>query len=130
MRARLGTSTADRRLAHERWLVYDLGDVRLRIRLTPDRDARAGSERVGSWTVTFRRGGPPPREVAASLGLSLQDELRPTPEDTRLLRCPLPDPVSGGLHSLTARLREGRLVELTAFDEPPEWLDLTVADEA
>ena len=130
VRAQLGPAAVDRRAAGDRWLVYDLADARLRIRLAPDRGPRPGSERVASWTVTFRRDGPLPTEVAASLGLCLQDELEAAPGESHLLRCPLPGPESGDLHSLTARVANGRLVELTAFDEPPEWLDLLTGDES
>ncbi len=118
----------DRRAAGDRWLVYDLADARLRIRLAPDRGHHPDAERVASWTLTFYRDGPLPTEVAASLGLCLQAELEATPSDSSLLRCPLPSGTSGDVHSLTARVANGRLTELTAFDEPPEWLDLRTAD--
>jgi hypothetical protein len=121
VRARLGQAAVDKSVGNGRWLVYDLRGMRLRIRLAPKRGSQAGSERVVSWTVTFLQGGPRPTDVAASLGLSLHDEFEPVPKDPCLLRCPLSDPGSGDLHSLTARVEEGRLVELTAFDEPPEW---------
>ncbi len=38
------------------------------------------------------------------------------------LRMPLPDE-SGRIHTLTALKRGGRIVSVSAFDEPPEWLD-------
>lgn len=130
VRSRLGPATVEKRLAEERWLVYDLPDARLRIRLGRDRRPGADSERVASWTMTFRRDGPRPGEVTKLLGLRVEDGFEPLPSDRGLLRCPITDPVSGDLHSLTARVRGGRLVELTAFDEAPDWLDPRLIEES
>lgn len=103
--------------------------MRIRIRFIAGQGQEAEAGRVASWTVTFVRDGPRPTEVGDRLGLVLRAELEPAPEDSLLLRGPLSDPVSGKLHSLTARVLDGRLVSLTAFDEPPEWLDAPVTEE-
>lgn len=110
-------------MAGDLWVVYELADARLRVRLTYGDHSQADSPHVASWTIAFHRSGPRPEEATHTLGLSLGGDLESTPEDPLLLRCPITDPVSGARHSLTARVRDGRLVELSAFDEPPEWLD-------
>lgn len=47
----------------------------------------------------------------------------------KLLKRVLPDPLSGEEHSLTATVRDGAIVQLTAFDETPEWSTAPAADE-
>lgn len=122
---RLGRPRSDRRVGGDRWLVLERDGMTLRVRARP---AGGGEERVASWTVTFPKGPRSLREAAEAVGL--WPACAPD-ADARtagpLLRRPLPHPETGALHSLTARVRAGRIVQMTAFDEPPDWLP---ADEA
>lgn len=125
LRRRLGRETTIRDVGGDRWLVYERPDVHLRVRVAPPTDPRhpAGDAgRVASWTATFRRNPPGSTEEAARR-LGIQGlALAPPRPGAPLLRASLPDPATGSIHSLTARRRGGRLVQVTAFDEPPEWL--------
>jgi hypothetical protein len=130
VRVRFGEPSVDRSVAGDRWLIYERSDTRLRIRLVGDGGggARAREERVASWTLTYSTPELLPEEAARSLGLDLTGDLQLV-GDSELKRCAFADPVSGGVHSLTATTVGGRLRELTAFDEPPEWLDAPLAEE-
>lgn len=128
---RLGRPRLERRTGPDRWLLYERDGIRLRIRCGPGaspvaRDPDAAGEspdaRVASWTASFPGGEAGLRAAAERVGLwpDCAPDASPT-GGHGLLRRPLPDG-RGGLHSLTATVRGGRVVQLTAFDEPPEWL--------
>jgi hypothetical protein len=62
------------------------------------------------------------REAAEPLGLwpaCAPDER--VPVGSGLLCRPLADAATGATHSLTATVRDGRIVQIAVFDEPPEW---------
>ena len=130
---RFGAPDIDRRVGRERWLIYRSGEVSLRIRCTePDPlGPTAGDEpRVASWTARFVTGHPSLRDAAVALDLwpvCAPDEI-PGPED-RILRRPLRDSAMKAMYSLTATIRDGRVVQMTAFDEAPEWLDASSGTE-
>ena len=123
VRERLGPPRVDRRLGRDRWLVVERPGVRIRIRT---RAGEGGEERVASWSVAFSEGRHTLREAAEPLGLwpacaPDQNAASAGP----LLRRPLPSPDGDAVHSLTARVRGGRIDRLAGFDEPPEWLEET-----
>lgn len=125
LRARLGMETTSREAGGGRWLVYERPDVHLRVRVAPVERAPGngtapGVQRIASWTATFRRPPGSTEELASRLGIPVAG-LAPAAPGAPLLRAPLPDPETGALHSLTVLRRGGRLVQVTAFDEPPDW---------
>ena len=115
----LGEPATSRRLGYDTWLVFVSAGLDLRVRCGGTEPAR-----VASWTATFRSAHASLREAAVAVGLwpaAAPDESaescgRP------LLRRPLPAPDSDTLHTLTATVRNGRITQLSAFDEPPDWL--------
>lgn len=146
---RLGPPRIERRTGPDRWLLYERDGIRLRIRCGPGGKAAAGQDataraamarppavaaedpdatespdaRVASWTASFPAGEASLRAAAERLGMWPDCAPDAAPAQRRgLLRRPLPGG-RGGLHSLTATVRGGRVVQLTAFDERPEWLD-------
>ncbi len=137
---RLGPPDLERRIGPDRWLVYHRGTLSVRVRCRTmrgeggamderDRVQRASSpedpgERVASWTASFEDALPSLRAAAERVGLwpdCAPDEV--PARDVPMLRRPLPDRETGAVHSLTAGVRDGRIFQLTAFDEPPEWLE-------
>lgn len=106
-------------------MVYALPGARLRIRIGPIPGRGA---RVRSWTVTFERGHPSLEAACSALGIR-PDPAHPadgrparSPEGTAgFLRRGYTDRRSGRVDSLTARMKGGAVVSVTAFDEPPEW---------
>jgi len=124
VRERLGEPAVVRGVGRERWLVYALDDLSLRLRLETGSEAAV----VRSWTVTFRPGQPSFEGACEAVGV------RPSPGDDLdgtgrrrgasgpgMIRRRLPDASTARIHSLTARTRAGRIRSLTAFDEPPDW---------
>ena len=130
---RFGSPDVDRRVGRERWIIYESRHVTLRVRCAePDPlDSNADDEpRVASWTASFATGHPSLREAAVALDLwpaCAPDEI-PGPEDG-MLRRPLGDSEMKATYSLTATIRDGRVVQVTAFDEAPEWLDASSGTE-
>ncbi len=125
---RLGPPDVDRPIGRERWLIYRRQGLTLRIRCTAtdSGDAQGESgERVASWTVSFVHGYPSLREALERLGLwpACAPDQVPRAED-RMFRRALPDPDGEATYSLTAGIRDARIVQVTAFDEPPDWLNL------
>lgn len=142
VRERLGVPVTDRRSGEDRWLLFRSGDLSVRLRCRrdvwfgadagPEPDPGGGADggaaadpvwRVASWTVSFLDGAPSLRAAAERVGLwpaCAPDEAAPFRGP--LLRRPLPGPAGDAVHSLTATVRDGRVVGITAFDEPPEWL--------
>jgi len=108
----------DRRRRGERWLVFDLPGLSLRVRC----EEVEGGERVASWTATFREPPATLREAAERVGLwpELEPDARAA-DSGPMLRRPLPAADGGTVHSVTAAVREGGIVQMTAFDEPPDW---------
>ncbi len=145
---RLGPPGLERWTGPDRWLLYERDGIRLRIRCgpwasaaggrdttaraamarspaaaaeDPDATAESADARVASWTASFPAGEASLRAAAERLGVWPDCAPDASPAQRRgLLRRPLPDG-RGGLHSLTATVRGGRVVQLTAFDERPEW---------
>ncbi|MGH7541356.1 MAG: hypothetical protein ACRELC_10180 [Gemmatimonadota bacterium] len=123
LRARLGPETASHRIGCDRWLVYERPEGRLRIRVT-DADAGFGTSpggRIASWTATFHQPVDSAETALRCLGLDAR-ALAAAEPGVPLLRAALPDPDAGTVHSLAALLRQGAIVRVAAFDEPPEWL--------
>lgn len=137
----LGEPAASRRAGRERWYVFEASGVRLRVRCAPRGLEPAGegasrpggrasgegagpdAPRVVSWTATFREGHRSLRSAASAVGLwpDCAPDARASAAGDPLIRRPLPDPGGGRPASLTAAVRNGRVVSITAFDEPPEW---------
>lgn len=117
----LGPPDVERRIGDDVWMRFSAEQVTLRVRC----DAGSGGDdpTVASWTATFAAGRPTLRAAAVALGLwpAAAPDCRPTP-GTRLIRRRLDDPSGGATHSLTATVRKGAIVQMTAFDEPPDWL--------
>lgn len=110
----------DRRSRGERWLVFELEGVSLRVRCEEAGDG----ERVASWTATFRE--PPATLRSAAERVGLWPELAPDEAaagSAPMLRRPLPGGDGETVHSVTAAVRDGGIIQLTAFDEPPDWTD-------
>lgn len=107
----------DRRSRSERWLVFELEDLSLRVRC----EEAGGDERVASWTATFREPPATLREAAELVGM--WPELAPDAEaaGAPMIRRPLPGGDGGTVHSVTAAVRDGGVIQMTAFDEPPDW---------
>ncbi|HKK08664.1 MAG TPA: hypothetical protein VKA44_07250 [Gemmatimonadota bacterium] len=116
---RLGPPSADTRTGEERWLRFEGAGWSLRVRLS----GSASGERVSSWTLGLEPGVRTLRAAAEPVGLwpaCAPDAAAPEVREP-LLRRPLPDPGGGADRSLTASVRGGRVVALTAFDEAPDW---------
>lgn len=122
-------------------MVFETAEITFRARCAADAEARAdrgangGGEagvndgggmepRVASWSATFAEGHPTLRDAAATLGLwpDCAPDRKAAAAEAPLLRRPLPDPGGDAVHSLTATVRGGRIVQVTVFDEPPDWL--------
>ncbi len=127
--ARLGPPHVDRRAGKDRWLVYRAASWSLRVRIRADTPRTAG--RARSWTLSFASGYPSLRKALDAFGLKvaepdggqLADRDAEPPLQEGLIRRVLSE--GGVTHSLTALVRGGRIQGVTAFDEPPEWLDGT-----
>ena len=142
VRERLGSPRVDRRIGDDRWLVYERGGISVRIRCRAERRSRATAapgaaparaappeERVASWTATLERGVPTLRGAVEPLGLWPQCAPDETVASRSGLVCrPLRSAGDGETRSLTATVRGGLIVKVTAFDEEPEW-ETEVADE-
>lgn len=118
--ARLGPPAADRVTGSERWLRYEGDGWSLRLRLT----GSAEGERVASWTLGLDPGVATLGSAARSAGLwpAAAPDVPAGEVEEPMVRRVLPDPAGGPDRSLTASVRGGRFVALTAFDEPPDWL--------
>lgn len=95
--------------------------VSLRVRCEAEADG--GEPTVASWTATFESGRTSLRSAAGALGL--WPDVAPDCEargQGPLIRRPLEDPEDGCRHSMTATVRRGAIVQVTVFDEPPDWL--------
>lgn len=115
-----GVPAADRASRGDRWLVFELDGLSLRVRCEPSE----ATTRVSSWTATF--GHPPASLRAAAERVGLWPELEPdadVPAGGGMIRRPLPADGVGAVHSVTAAVRDGRIVQMTAFDEPPDWTE-------
>jgi hypothetical protein len=113
---RLGRPSADRAAGGGRWLRFEGEGWSLRVRLGVD-------GRVASWTLSVPGGAVSLREVAEPVGLwpDCAPDATAATAGRPLLRRRLHDPEGGPDRSLTASIRGGRIVALTAFDEPPDW---------
>lgn len=117
----LGPPTMERRVGGDVWLRFAGEGVSLRVRC--EAEAAGGAPTVASWTATFESGRPSLRAAAGALGLwpdvAPDCEAR---EQGPLIRRPLENPVDGRRCSMTATVRRGTIVQVTVFDEPPDWL--------
>jgi hypothetical protein len=138
---RLGTPAVDRTVGPDRWLRYSFpAPTRVPRSVASSRGpsraddfhereylslrVRCRENRVASWTLDLSPGARSLRDAAERVGLWPDCAPDEKPDaDVGLLRRPLPGPVGPAAYSLTAAVREGRIVQLTAFDEPPDWLD-------
>jgi len=116
---RLGRPVADRSAGGGRWLRFEGRGWGLRVRLGTGR-------RVASWTLNLPGGTSTLREAAEPAGLwpACAPDAEAAGADatgSSLLRRRLPGPEGSTDRSLTATVRGGRIVALTAFDEPPDW---------
>lgn len=103
------------------WLRFAGEGVSLRIRCAAE--AGGGDPTVASWTATFASGRASLRAAAKALGL--WPDVAPDCEARGrgpLIRRPLECPADGRRHSMTAKVRRGAIVQVTVFDEPPDWL--------
>lgn len=114
----------DRRRRGERWLVFELDDLSVRVRCEESQGGESGKGgRVASWTATFRR--PPASLRAAAELVGMWPELAPDADaagSSPMIRRPLPAGDGETVHSVTAAVRDGGIVQMTAFDEPPDWM--------
>lgn len=118
MRSRLGPPATDRTIGRDRWLVYSTGGWRLRVRLSSS--SSATEPVVRSWTFEPAAGGSDLTRLLSRLGIVAAGVIDGAPESAgRLLRCELADERVPA--SLTARLRDGSISSITAFDEAPDW---------
>lgn len=118
---RLGPPTMERRVGGDVWLRFEGEGVSLRVRCAAEADG--GEPTVASWTATFESGRAHLRAAAEALGL--WPDVAPDCEARgrgALIRRPLEDPAEGRRHSMTATVRRGAIVQVTVFDEPPDWL--------
>ncbi|MFO7587601.1 MAG: hypothetical protein R6X22_05955 [Gemmatimonadota bacterium] len=120
--SRLGEATSRRAAAGDVWLVYVSDRLSLRVRCA--RRAPGERPRVASWTASFARGHETLSDAARSVGLwplAAPDQEARTVR-APLIRRPLPCPASGDVLSLTATVRNGRITQISVFDEPPDWI--------
>lgn len=125
--ARFGRPDVERRAGEDRWLVYGLDGVSLRIRCrnaaaAGPADTTAGRRgRVASWTATLAEGRPTLRQAAEALGLwpTCAPDAEAGAVESGMVRRPFR--AGGAVHSLTARVRAGAFDQVTLFDEEPEW---------
>jgi hypothetical protein len=118
---RLGPPTMERRVGGDVWLRFAAEGVSLRVRC--EAEAGGGEPTVASWTATFEAGRASLRAAAEALGL--WPDVAPDCEARGrgpLIRRPLEDPAGGCRHSMTAAVRRGVIVQVTVFDEEPDWL--------
>lgn len=111
----------ERRVGRDVWLRFAGDGVSLRIRC--EAEAGGGEPTVASWTATFESGRTSLRDATGALGL--WPDAAPDCEARGrgpLIRRPLEDPADGRRYSMTATVRQGVIVQVTVFDEPPDWL--------
>lgn len=116
---RLGEAVTRMVAGGEPWLVLHTDDLTLRVRCAGPAPAR-----VASWTATFTTARASLREAALAVGLwpmAAPDEEGGSVR-APLIRRPITCPISGVIHSLTATVRDGRITQISVFDEPPDWL--------
>lgn len=120
--SRLGPPRSRRAAAQDLWLVYASGGLSLRVRFTAS--APGERPRVASWTVSFERGHETLACAARAVGLWPLAEPDEDAGTVRapLIRRPLPCPATGEVYSLTATVRNGRITQVSVFDEAPDWL--------
>lgn len=118
---RLGSPAMERRVGGDVWLRFTGEGVSLRVRCQTE--AGGGAPTVASWTATFESGRASLRAAAEALGL--WPDVAPDCEARGrepLIRRPLEDPAGERRHSMTATVRRGAIVQVTVFDEEPDWL--------
>jgi len=119
LQSMLGTPLSRREMDADVWLVFAGNDLTLRVRCDRSGDAA----RCASWTAVFPGGFRMLSEAATVVGLWPQ--VHPD-EDAAgvtapLIRRRLDRPEPGAPQSFTATVRDGRIVGVSAFDEPPDW---------
>ena len=120
--ARLGQPAASRRVGDGRWWRWRGSGWELRVRCEPGRSGEGSERAVASWTLRWSEGKGTVREAVAPLGLwpEAAPDASPSDLDLPLARrgIPLGDGEEG---SLTVGVRGGRFVQVTCFDEAPDW---------
>lgn len=124
VRARLGPPRVRRLVGRELWLVYRNADLTLRFRCSragPGQKSAASEPRVASWTARFREGRRTLREATEAYGLwpGCAPDADAASATGPLLRRALRS--GDRVHSFTARVRDGRIDQITVYDETPEW---------
>lgn len=123
--ARLGPAASEVSAPGGGWRTWEGEGWRLRVRLggpEADEETDPAPGGVASWSLRWERGAPGLREAVEPLGLwpaAAPDE-RAAEAERPMVRRALAS--SGGPdRTLTAVVREGLFVRVTAFDEPPDW---------
>lgn len=125
--ARFGRPDVERRAGEDRWLVYGLDGVSLRIRCRnggaarPAEASAEGTARVASWTATLAEGRSTLRQAAEPLGLwpTCAPDADARAVESGMVRRRFR--AGRAVHSMTARVRAGAFDQVTLFDEEPEW---------
>ncbi|MFQ5529929.1 MAG: hypothetical protein ACE5FP_06210 [Gemmatimonadota bacterium] len=101
------------------WCVFSPAKLTCRVRF---RDEGNGT-RCASWTTSFPHGYGTLAEAADALGLwpAAGPDQAADATTTPLVRRPLPTSDSSTVHSLTATVRNGRFIQVSVFDEAPDW---------
>ncbi len=118
---RLGDPEARQDVGGERWLVFDLPGLTLRVRCAAD--GPDGARTVRSWSAALDRAGATLRQAVEPLGLwpACAPDERADDLDAPLARRGLPAGEDGPERSLTAVLGADGFRRVAVFDEPPEW---------
>jgi hypothetical protein len=120
LRSRLGPPVERRELGSDVWIVYAADGLGLRLRCERTAD---GEARVASWTATFDPGFERLEDAARAVGLWPAAAPDMTASDAApMIRRVLTCPATGEVFSLTGGVRYGRFVQLSVFDEAPDWL--------
>lgn len=117
--SRLGQPEARRAVGDDLWLVFSRPDLQLRVRCRAD---ATNNPRVASWTATFDQARPTLASAAEAVGAwpAVAPDEAAGDVAAPLIRRPLS--TSGGMtHSFTATVRAGGIIQVSVFDEAPDW---------
>ena len=121
---RFGEARTVRNVSGAEWRIYELAAGSLRLRVIPAADPAARG-RVASWTLTLAEPADTLRLATEPLGLwpAAGPDVVAADVAQPLVRRALE--VSGAVgraeHTLTATVRYGRITQISAFDEAPDW---------
>jgi len=120
VRLRLGSPDSDRLVGRNHWIVYSRDEWRLRLRGGSPGVASAST--IRSWTLDLTEGFPDLPAALEAFGLRATSPIEaPSVAAGGMLRCEICARQRPA--SLTARIAAGRVVALSAFDEPPDWIE-------